>query len=178
MTVNHKSMAVAIMGPTASGKNAAELAIAQRMPGEIISVDSMQVYRGLDIGTAKVMAVVAEVLPGGELRIAGLGSAPAHGLKRGVVVNIESTVQSIQRAIEEARRIFTTYIGLTRDMARRGAEYVIWPESATPFTFESDPVGEEAMRNLAREGGERGEGYVLTCQSHPSTPSVSLDYDA
>jgi apolipoprotein N-acyltransferase len=51
----------------------------------------------------------------------------------------------------EARRIFTTYISLTRDMARRGAEYVIWPESATPFTFEEDPVGEQAMRDLARE---------------------------
>ena len=57
---------------------------------------------GLDIGTAKVMAVVAEVLPGGELKIAGMGVAPSNGLKRGVVVNIESTVQSIQRAVEEA----------------------------------------------------------------------------
>ena len=40
---------------------------------------------GLDIGTAKIMVVVAEVMAGGELRIAGLGSAPTHGLKRGVV---------------------------------------------------------------------------------------------
>ena len=46
-------MAVAIMGPTASGKTAAALAIAQRMPVEIISVDSALVYRGMDIGTAK-----------------------------------------------------------------------------------------------------------------------------
>ena len=44
---------------------------------------------GLDIGTAKVMAVVAEVMPSGELRVAGLGVAPSHGLKRGVVVDIE-----------------------------------------------------------------------------------------
>ena len=57
---------------------------------------------GLDIGTAKVMAVVAEVLPGGELRVAGLGVSPAHGLKRGVVVNIDATVQSIQAALKEA----------------------------------------------------------------------------
>ncbi|MFN9709524.1 MAG: cell division protein FtsA, partial [Burkholderiales bacterium] len=49
---------------------------------------------GLDIGTAKMMAVVAEILPSGEIRLAGLGVAPAHGLKRGVVVNIEATVQS------------------------------------------------------------------------------------
>ena len=46
---------------------------------------------GLDIGTAKVMAVVAEVLPGGELKLAGLGVAPSNGLKRGVVVNIDAT---------------------------------------------------------------------------------------
>ena len=57
---------------------------------------------GLDIGTAKVMAVVAEVQADGELRIAGLGVAPSHGLKRGVVVNIDATVQSIQQALKEA----------------------------------------------------------------------------
>ncbi|MDL2337668.1 MAG: cell division protein FtsA, partial [Pseudomonadota bacterium] len=57
---------------------------------------------GLDIGTAKVMVVVAELLPSGELRVAGLGSAPTHGLKRGVVVNIDATVQSIQQALKEA----------------------------------------------------------------------------
>ena len=57
---------------------------------------------GLDIGTAKVMAVVAEVLPGGELKLAGLGVAPSNGLKRGVVVNIDATVQSIQLALKEA----------------------------------------------------------------------------
>jgi cell division protein FtsA len=57
---------------------------------------------GLDIGTAKVMAVVAEVLADGQLRLAGLGTAPANGLKRGVVVNIDATVQSIQQALKEA----------------------------------------------------------------------------
>ncbi|GAB4204577.1 cell division protein FtsA [Tibeticola sp.] len=57
---------------------------------------------GLDIGTAKVMVVVGEVLAGGELKLAGLGVAPSHGLKRGAVVNIEATVQSIQQALKEA----------------------------------------------------------------------------
>ena len=57
---------------------------------------------GLDIGTSKVMAVVAEVMPDGELKIAGLGIAPGNGLKRGVVVNIDATVQSIQQALKEA----------------------------------------------------------------------------
>jgi cell division protein FtsA len=57
---------------------------------------------GLDIGTSKVMAVVAEVLQDGELKIAGLGIAPGNGLKRGAVVNIDATVQSIQQALKEA----------------------------------------------------------------------------
>jgi tRNA dimethylallyltransferase len=53
MTSHHKPLAVAIMGPTASGKTAAALAIARERPVEIISVDSALVYRGMDIGTAK-----------------------------------------------------------------------------------------------------------------------------
>ncbi len=73
---------------------------------------------GLDIGTAKVMAVVAEILPGGELKLAGLGIAPSNGLKRGVVVNIDATVQSIQQALKEAElmadcKITRVYTGIT-----------------------------------------------------------------
>ncbi len=73
---------------------------------------------GLDIGTAKVMVVVAEVLPGGELKLAGLGVAPSNGLKRGVVVNIDATVQSIQQALKEAEfmadcKISRVYTGIT-----------------------------------------------------------------
>ncbi len=73
---------------------------------------------GLDIGTAKVMVVVAEVLAGGELKLAGLGVAPSNGIKRGVVVNIEATVQSIQQALKEAElmadcKITRVYTGIT-----------------------------------------------------------------
>jgi cell division protein FtsA len=73
---------------------------------------------GLDIGTAKVMVVVAEVLPGGTLRLVGLGVAPSNGLKRGVVVNIDATVQSIQQALKEAElmadcKIARVYTGIT-----------------------------------------------------------------
>lgn len=57
---------------------------------------------GLDIGTNKVAAIVAEVNGNGELEIIGIGTHRSRGLKKGVVVNIESTVQSIQRAVEEA----------------------------------------------------------------------------
>ena len=57
---------------------------------------------GLDVGTSKVVAIVGEVKADDEIEIIGLGSHPSRGLKKGVVVNIESTVQSIQRAVEEA----------------------------------------------------------------------------
>ena len=57
---------------------------------------------GLDIGTSKVVAIVGEVKADGGIEVVGVGSHPSRGLKRGVVVNIESTVQSIQRAVEEA----------------------------------------------------------------------------
>lgn len=72
---------------------------------------------GLDIGTSKVVALVGEIGADGELEIVGIGSHPSRGLKKGVVVNIESTVQSIQRAIEEAElmagcQIHSVYAGI------------------------------------------------------------------
>lgn len=57
---------------------------------------------GLDIGTAKVAAVVADPLPGGQIAVAGVGTAPCDGLRKGVVVNIEATVQAIASAVKEA----------------------------------------------------------------------------
>ncbi|MGY6586791.1 MAG: cell division protein FtsA [Wenzhouxiangella sp.] len=57
---------------------------------------------GLDIGTSKIVAIVGEIQPDGAVEVIGIGSHPSRGLKRGVVVDIESTEQSIQRAVEEA----------------------------------------------------------------------------
>ena len=57
---------------------------------------------GLDIGTSKVAAVVAEIAPGSGLTIVGFGAAPSEGLRRGVVVNMEATVQAIASAVKEA----------------------------------------------------------------------------
>jgi cell division protein FtsA len=57
---------------------------------------------GLDIGTSKIAAIVAEMTPEGGFEVIGMGSSPSRGLKKGVVVNIESTVNAIQRALEEA----------------------------------------------------------------------------
>ena len=60
---------------------------------------------GLDIGTSKIVTLVGELTADNTVNIVGVGSHPSRGLKRGVVVNIESTVQSIQRAVEEAELI-------------------------------------------------------------------------
>ena len=72
---------------------------------------------GLDIGTSKVVAMVAEIGADGGLEIIGIGAYPSRGLKKGVVVNIDSTTQSIQRAVEEAElmagcQIDTLYAGI------------------------------------------------------------------
>ncbi len=78
---------------------------------------------GLDIGTSKVVAIVGELKADGELEIIGIGSHPSRGLKKGVVVNIESTVQSIQRAVEEAElmagcEIHSVYAGIAGSHVR------------------------------------------------------------
>src|SRR6202789_2716574 len=78
---------------------------------------------GLDIGTSKVVALVGEIGLDGALEIIGVGSHPSRGLKKGVVVNIESTVQSIQRAVEEAElmagcQIHSVYAGIAGSHVR------------------------------------------------------------
>lgn len=72
---------------------------------------------GLDIGTSKVLAIVGEISEANEVEIIGVGHQASRGLKKGVVVNIESTVQSIQRAVEEAElmagcQIHSVYTGI------------------------------------------------------------------
>ena len=72
---------------------------------------------GLDIGTSKIVAIVAEVIPEGGFEVIGLGSHPSRGLKKGVVANIETTVNAIQRALEEAElmadcKIHEVYTGI------------------------------------------------------------------
>jgi cell division protein FtsA len=93
---------------------------------------------GLDIGTTKICAIVAEIEDTGQLKITGVGSSPSDGLKRGVVVNVEKTVQSIKRAVEEAERmsdarIGAVYAGIAGDHIRslncRGVIAVSGPEN-------------------------------------------------
>ncbi|HSW70530.1 MAG TPA: cell division protein FtsA, partial [Gammaproteobacteria bacterium] len=78
---------------------------------------------GLDIGTSKVVVVVAEISSTGDWDIIGLGMHPSRGLKKGVVVNIDSTVQSVHCAIEEAElmagcEIHSVYTGIAGNHIR------------------------------------------------------------
>lgn len=77
----------------------------------------------LDLGTSKVVAMVGEINDAGGLEIIGIGSYPSRGMKKGVVVNIESTIQSIQRAVEEAElmagvQIRSVYVGIAGSHVR------------------------------------------------------------
>jgi len=84
-----------------------------------MSKENKNLVVGLDIGTSKVVAIVAELLPDSRLNIIGMGGHESRGLKKGVVVNIEATVSAIQRALEEAElmadckisRVFTGIAG-------------------------------------------------------------------
>src|SRR6476469_1481869 len=78
---------------------------------------------GLDVGTSKVAALVGEVAADNSIEVIGIGVQPSRGLKKGVVVNIESTVQSIQRAVEEAElmagcEIHSVYAGIAGSHVR------------------------------------------------------------
>jgi cell division protein FtsA len=83
------------------------------------SKDAKNLIIGLDIGTSKVVALVADIQPDGRMDVIGMGTHESKGLKKGVVVNIEATVNAIQRALEEAelmadckiQRVFTGIAG-------------------------------------------------------------------
>jgi cell division protein FtsA len=75
------------------------------------------IITGLDIGTTKIVALVGEVTADGTIEVIGIGRHPSRGLKRGVVVDIEATVTSIQRAVQEAElmagcEVHTVYTGI------------------------------------------------------------------
>ncbi len=77
---------------------------------------------GLDIGTTKICAVVGEPSENG-IDIIGIGTSPSNGLRKGVVVNIDQTVQSIRKAVEEAElmagcEIKSVYAGIAAATSR------------------------------------------------------------
>ena len=72
---------------------------------------------GLDIGTTKICAVVGELTDSGQVDVVGIGTSVSTGLRKGVVVNIEQTVQSIRKAVEDAElmagcKILSVYVGI------------------------------------------------------------------
>lgn len=80
-------------------------------------------FVGLDIGTTKISCIVADQASNGELRVVGVGNAPSEGLRRGVVVDLDKTVASIQRAVEESERmagfdVKGVYAGIAGDHIR------------------------------------------------------------
>ena len=130
------------------------------MSGEIIV--------GLDIGTTKICAIVGELTPDGEIEIIGIGSHPSEGLRKGVVINIEKTVNSIKEAIEEAEimagcEISSVYAGIAgghikgfnshgvialkeREVTKKDIDRVIEAASAVAI-----PMDREVIHVLAQE---------------------------
>ncbi|MBX6421526.1 MAG: cell division protein FtsA [Fulvimonas sp.] len=122
----------------------------------------------LDVGTSKVAALIGEVVPGGQVRVIGLGSAPSRGLKKGVVVNIEATVDSIRRAVEAAElmancRVRAAHVSITgthikslnsvgvvpiksREISTRDVEAVIEAASALAI-----PADEQTLHVVPQE---------------------------
>src|SRR5262249_10996007 len=105
--------------PTASPREQAPSPASRLTSESDMARENKNLIVALDIGTSKVVAVVAELFPDGRMDIVGMGGHESKGLKKGVVVNIESTVNAIQRTLEEAElmadckieRVFTGIAG-------------------------------------------------------------------
>jgi apolipoprotein N-acyltransferase len=108
--------------------------------------------RALALGATAMLLVSVAVW--GSWRVAD-GSLVREGtpIRVGLIQGNVAQADKLAPTPEINRRVFTTYLAMTRDAVRRGAEYVIWPESSTPFTVGRDPVGDAALRDLAREVG-------------------------
>jgi cell division protein FtsA len=81
------------------------------------------IIAGLDLGTTKVTVIIAEIGENGEINVVGIGTNPSQGMRRGVVVNIEKTVEAIGKAVEEAERmagveLASVYTGIAGDHIR------------------------------------------------------------
>jgi apolipoprotein N-acyltransferase len=124
--------------------------------GLVALVNAAIAFAMLSSGRLRVaaIAVTAALVIGvgtwGTLRIAD-GSLTRMGTPIRVGLIQGNIPQEEKWKSGEARRIFNTYLTMTRDAVARGARYVIWPESATPFMFERDPLGQAELRALARD---------------------------
>jgi apolipoprotein N-acyltransferase len=122
----------------------------------VVSVNAALVYAAMTRGRARVAVVgiaavaVAVTAAWGYRRIAE-GSLSRAGVPLEVGLAQGNIPQEEKWDQARAQWIFRTYLDLTREAAARGARFIIWPESSTPFFFEEDPVGNEAIRRLAIE---------------------------
>jgi cell division protein FtsA len=136
---------------------------------------------GLDIGTSKICAVVGEIRPDGQIDIIGMGSHPSVGLRKGVVINIENTVNSIKEAVEEAEtmagcEISSVFAGIAgghikgfnshgvialknREVGKRDIERVIDAARAVAI-----PMDREVIHTLPQE-------FIVDDQSGISDPT-------
>lgn len=118
---------------------------------------------GLDIGTSKIVAIVGHLTEDGEVEIVGLGSHPSRGLKKGVVINIETTVLSIQRAIEEAElmagcNIHSVYVGIAGSHIR---------------SMNSDGVASTSNREVTEDDIDR----VVSSAREKATSRITTDQE-
>lgn len=113
---------------------------------------------GLDIGTSKVVAIVGQPTDDGGIEIAGIGSHASRGMKRGVVINIESTVQSIQRAVEEAELmagcdIHSVFVGVAGShISSMNSDGVVAIKEREVTTSDIDRVIDSARARAISEG--------------------------
>jgi cell division protein FtsA len=165
-----------------------------------MSRDNKDLVVGLDIGTSKIVALVAEINQEGHLNVIGMGSQDSRGLKKGVVVNIEDTVHTISRVIQEVElmadcKVSNVYTGIAgshiksfnsngmvaikeKEVTQSDVERVIETAKAMPI-----PADQEILHILTQEfviDGQDGirepigmSGMRLEVKTHIVTGAVS-----
>ena len=126
------------------------------LSGLVAFVNSVMAYSLLAGGRARVKAIAAAVVT-----VFGIGAWGAWRIQDGTLTRAGTPIRVglVQGNIaqedkwdpRQSRRIFTTHIAMTREAVRKGAQYVIWPESSTPFMFEEDRGGAATLRAVARD---------------------------
>ncbi|MGQ0621277.1 MAG: cell division protein FtsA [Panacagrimonas sp.] len=122
--------------------------------------ETRHLLTGLDVGTSKVVCVIGEVMPGGQIEVIGLGQQPSRGLKRGVVINMEATVQSIRRAVEEAEmmantRVQSVFVGLSGAHIKSHNSVGVVPVSSREVSHKDVEKVIEAGRAIAIPADQR-----------------------
>jgi len=165
-----------------------------------MSRDIKDLIVALDIGTSKVVAVVAETLPEGRFEVLGLGQHESRGMRKGVVVNVETTVNSIQRALEEAelmadckiRDVYTGIAGSHINSFNSRGRVAVRDKEVTPADVArvidtakavGIPTDQQVLHVLTQEfivDDERGihepvgmSGLLLEVEAHIVTGAVS-----